>query len=426
MGNKTGKLIIKVLYISFAAIICIFTGMIFFNTAKGDHIIKLTNDYIAAKDYENIQVLFGGLYYDIPSVDESKDDLKLIVSASAAENNFLYYPDETEKKGVLYHGFNKAYNFYIFNSKFSSADTLEDNNIKVNSTGIEFVSSKLDDNGNALTYLFPFRISANSNAEFYNTKPKSISEYALNYARDFISDRTRYGFYNFQITEETIKAIKEKLDGDIVSFNIIDNEKTKVFESNINFGFNFDELFYNDDQAGIVFNAYKDYLPYYDSYKLAKKYTITNKIEVSKEVYQKKTETFNNTLDNFNADLNAGNKFDSHVKMALQEKEIFTGSVVAKAVWRTIGIEALVVLVLFVIYVLLFHFQKLRDFIFRNDRKTVIRAKIVNKEPEQKPESFAYDQSGKNKPEVKQIEENKNVDKIDDMSNKEDKKDIEE
>ena len=171
MGSKTGKLIIKVLYISFAAIICIFTGMIFFNTAKGDHIIKLTNDYIAAKDYDNIQVLFGGLYYDIPSVDESKDDLKLIVSASAAENNFLYYPDETEKKGVLYHGFSRAYNFYIFNSKFSSADTLEANNIKVNSTGIEFVSSKLDDNGNALSYLFPFRISEDSNSEFYNTNP---------------------------------------------------------------------------------------------------------------------------------------------------------------------------------------------------------------------------------------------------------------
>ena len=78
-----------------------------------------------------------------------------------------------------------------------------------------------------------------------------------------------------------------------------------------------------------------------------------------------------------------------------------TNSVIAQAVWRTIGIEALVVLVIAVIYILLFHFQQLRDFIFRNDRRTPIRAKIKNVEPVQEANKFKYDQTGNKKPEAK-------------------------
>ena len=75
-----------------------------------------------------------------------------------------------------------------------------------------------------------------------------------------------------------------------------------------------------------------------------------------------------------------------------------TGDVIAKAVWRTIGIEALILLVVVVIYILLFHFQQLRDFIFRNEKRTPIRPKYVNKEPEQEAKpGFKYNQANNKK-----------------------------
>ena len=75
-----------------------------------------------------------------------------------------------------------------------------------------------------------------------------------------------------------------------------------------------------------------------------------------------------------------------------------TGDVIAKAVWRTIGIEALILLVVAVIYILLFHFQQLRDFIFRNEKRTPIRPKFVNKEPEQEAKpGFKYNQANNKK-----------------------------
>lgn len=406
MGNKAGKLITRVLYIAFALIIIFFSSIIFFNTAKGDHIINLTNQYLAEKNYDKIQELFGGVYYNKASVYKESDKGTLLVAASGAEKDLIYMPEGSDKEH-LYHKFNKAYNFFIFDASFGMT-TVSTNDVKTNDTAVKFITDKTNESGEAVTYSFPFVISTTVNSNSYKSSYTSVSDYFLNFTRDYISDRTKYGFFNFQITEETLNSIKSTTGGNIVGFNITDNEGKNVFENNFDFAFGFDELFYNDNQAGVIFNAYNRYIPYYDSYKFGSKYVVDGYVETSETLYNTETTTFNKAVDDFAAAVKAGGTYDENVKISLSESEIMTGDVIGHAVWRTIGIEALILLVIVVIYILLFHFQQLRSFLFRNDKRTPIRPKIVNKEPEQQEGKFAYDQTGKSKNKAK--DDNKVID----------------
>ena len=391
MGNKTGKLILRVIYLSLAAIIMFFTSIVFFNTAKGDHILNLTNQCLVDKDYDKLQELFGGLYSSNSSVKKMDEKGNIIVATSGSERDVLIYPEEASKP-TLYHKFIKAYNFYIMNSSFGTASVLE-NGKKKNNVGIKFITDKKDTDGNAVTYLFPFVVSSEINSDVYKEKHTSFDDYWLNYTRNFVIDKTKYGFFNFQIYDETINLIKKKTEANIVAFNVVDNEGKNVYAEDFNLAFNFDEDFYAENQAGYVFKAYNDYLPYYDSYRYGSQYTIPNYIETSNEMYNNKTTAFNEAIDKFFADLKKGGVYDSSIKVSLNESEIMTGDVIARAVWRTIGIEALILLVIVVLYILLFHFRQFRDFIFRNEKRTPIRAKVVNKEPEEQTNKFKYNQA---------------------------------
>ena len=128
----------------------------------------------------------------------------------------------------------------------------------------------------------------------------------------------------------------------------------------------------------------------------SRKYSIDNYNSEfnSKSLFEEKNEKFKSEVKQFMDDVKSGNVYDSNIKVSKGEKEIITNSVIARAVWRTIGIEALVLVVIIVIYILLFHFQQLRDFIFRNDRRTPIRPKIQNVEPNKDQKAkFNYNQS---------------------------------
>ena len=396
MGNKVGKLIIRVIYIAFAVIIVVLSSIIFFNTAKGDHILSITNQALTDKNYGEIQKLFGGIYASEPSVKLENEKGNILVTASGAEKDVLYYPEENGKAS-LYHKFLRTYDFYIFNASFGTS-SVSVNGVKTNNVGVKFITDKIDETtGEAVTYLFPFIVTNTVNGEVYKEKYDSLENYFLNYGRDFVSDKTRYGFFNFAIYEDTLNYIEQKTSGNIVGFNITDNEGNNVYANNFDFDFSFTETFYNEDEAGVVFNAYNEYLPYYDTWKFSSSYNLDNKIENLKdETYNTKTEAFNSTIEAFNKDLAAGQH--KSVLISYKENEIMTGDVIAKAVWRTIGIEALILLVVVVIYILLFHFQQLRDFIFRNEKRTPIRPKFVNKEPEQEAKpGFKYNQANNKK-----------------------------
>lgn len=394
MGSKTGKLIARVLFLSLAAIIMFFSSIIFFNTAKGDHIVNLTTGYLNEKNYDKIQELFGGIYSTEAVVKQLGDNNEIIVTPSGAEKDVLVYPEDSQKAS-LFHKFTKTYNFYIFNSKFGTASVSE-NGVKKNNVGIKFITDKKDTDGNAVTYWFPFVVSASINSKVYKEKYPSLDEYWLNYGRNFVSDKSRYGFFNFQINEETIKLIKKKTEGNIVAFNLLDNEGKQVYENNFEMSFKFDEAFYSDAEAGTLFNTYNEYLPYYDSYRYGTTYNVLSYVETNENVYNTKTTKFNEFVDKYTSDVKNGSAYTG-VKISANESEIMTSDVIAKAVWRTIGIEALILLVIVVLYILLFHFQQFRDFIFRNDKRTPIRAKVKNVEPEQKENTFKYNQTGNKK-----------------------------
>ena len=399
MGNKTGKLIIKVIYISFAVIIMFFSAIVLFNTAKGDHILNITNKALDEKNYDKILELFGGIYWNEPVIKESKGDTDFLVVPTYLESTVLYYPEDSNMTH-MHHSFSNSYGFYIFNSNIKTADRALSGK-KINESGVKFIA----DNGEE--YIYYFRVSATVNCNESYEQAKSVNDYYLNHKRDIISDKSKYGFFNFNINQELVEAIEEKLEGQIVKFNITENDGKSVFENDFDFAFNFNDAesgFFAEDQGGVVYKAYTDYLPYYDSYKInQKKYKSDNYVDgVTKDVFNSKTETFNDKVSKFREDAKAGNVYNANLKISLGESEIMTNSVIAYAVWRTIGIEALVLVVVAVIYILLFHFQQLRDFIFRNDRRTPIRAKVRNVEPVEEPNKFKYDQTGNKKTEVKQ------------------------
>ncbi len=403
MKDKTGRLIIKVIYLAFALIIMFFSSIVLFNTAKGDHIINLTNTALKEKNYNEILSMYAGIYCEKPVVVDNDDEIDLIVNPSYVEKTVTY---EVENDGKVqthyYHKFLKSYSFFIFNSNFTTTTR----NVKgqyINDTGIKFITDKLDDEGKNITYKYYFTISATVNTTKTYEVSQSVYDYELNRKRDFVSDQTKYGFYNFTINSNTIEAVENETGGNVIGFNITDSSNKDVFSSDFDFGFDFEESFFkleNDGskEAGVVEKIYNDYIPYYDSYKINnKKYVIDNYVAEynSKAVFAEKNEKFNNDVLKFIDDVKANNGYDSNIKISKSESDIITNTVIAKAVWRTIGIEALVLLVIAVIYILLFHFQQLRNFIFRNDRRTPIRPKVQNVEPnEQQKAKFNYNQSG--------------------------------
>ena len=399
MKDKTGRLIIKVIYISFALIIVFFSSIVLFNTAKGDHIINVTNKALQEKDYNEILSLFCGIYYEDSSVTGKKGDTDIIVNPSYVEKSFYYAKDVDGKTEThFYHKFLKSYSFFIFNSDFTTT-TRKVKGENINEAGIKFILNK---DGETVEYNYPFVISSTVNTTKTFDAATSVYDYELNYKRDIITDSQKYGFYNFTINENTIEAIENSIGGEITGFNVVDSSNKKVFESDFTFTFEFAEPFYMTEyngskEAGVIENIYNTYIPYYDSYKInSKKYIADNYVAEynSKSVYEEKNKQFDESVTNFIDKIKNSSEYDSKIKVSKTESEIITNSVIAKAVWRTIGIEALVLLVIVVIYILLFHFQQLRDFIFRNDRRTPIRAKVQNKEPEQQKAKFNYNQSG--------------------------------
>ena len=399
MKDKTGRLIIKVIYISFALIIVFFSSIVLFNTAKGDHIINVTNKALQEKDYNEILSLFCGIYYEDSSVTGKKGDTDIIVNPSYVEKSFYYAKDVDGKTEThFYHKFLKSYSFFIFNSDFTTT-TRKVKGENINEAGIKFILNK---DGETVEYNYPFVISSTVNTTKTFDAATSVYDYELNYKRDIITDSQKYGFYNFTINENTIEAIENSIGGEITGFNVVDSSNKNVFESDFTFTFEFAEPFYMTEyngskEAGVIENIYNTYIPYYDSYKInSKKYIADNYVAEynSKSVYEEKNKQFDESVTNFIDKVKNSSEYDSKIKVSKTESEIITNSVIAKAVWRTIGIEALVLLVIAVIYILLFHFQQLRDFIFRNDRRTPIRAKVQNKEPEQQKAKFNYNQSG--------------------------------
>ena len=399
MKDKTGRLIIKVIYISFALIIVFFSSIVLFNTAKGDHIINVTNKALQEKDYNEILSLFCGIYYEDSSVTGKKGDIDIIVNPSYVEKSFYYAKDVDGKTEThFYHKFLKSYSFFIFNSDFTTT-TRKVKGENINEAGIKFILNK---DGETVEYNYPFVISSTVNTTKTFDAATSVYDYELNYKRDIITDSQKYGFYNFTINENTIEAIENSIGGEITGFNVVDSSNKNVFESDFTFAFEFAEPFYMTEyngskEAGVIENIYNTYIPYYDSYKInSKKYIADNYVAEynSKSVYEEKNKQFDESVTNFIDKIKNSTEYDSKIKVSKTESEIITNSVIAKAVWRTIGIEALVLLVIAVIYTLLFHFQQLRDFIFRNDRRTPIRAKVQNKEPEQQKAKFNYNQSG--------------------------------
>ena len=391
-----GKIITRILFIAFSAIIIFFTTIIFYNTSKGDHILKITNDALEAKDYKGVLELYGGLYNEVPVVkqEEGTNDLWLVTSAT--EKNF-FYNNGNSSKDNLYHKFVKSYNLYMFNVVDLQTNNIKEAGKTKNLTGIKFITDKTD-----VSYIYPFIISSTvNNDNFAETHPTINATYVYE-TRDYLADKGKTGFFNIEISEDLIAAIESEVEANIVGFNIVNNDGISLYESDFNFEFNYDEEFYSDSQIGTIISAYEKFIPYYDSYKFGNKYNVADYIpNLSNEEYKKQITEFNEKMDTFTEGVRAGNVYDESLKLSLNDKEIFNSKVISSCVWRTIGVDALVLLVFAVIYVLLFHFKQLRDFIFRNEKRTPIRAKVVNKEPEvaAKP-GFSYNQSGNKKKEI--------------------------
>ena len=400
MKDKTGRLIIKVIYVAFALIIMVFSSIVLYGTAKGDHILSLTSAALKDKNYNEILSLYAGIYYEEPVVVDNDDKIDLMVNPSYVEKTVLYdaLNDNNVKQTHYYHKFLKSYTFFIFNSNFVTANKKKAGS-DYNDAGVKFI---LDKDGEKITYKYSFIIDATVNTTSTFDTSDSVFDYELNYKRDIVSDSKKYGFYNFVINSNTIEAIEEKTGGNIIGFNITDSLNKDVFESDFEYGFDFDEPFFQQESDGVkeaatIETIYNDFIPYYDSYKMnSRKYSIDNYNSEynSKSLFEEKNEKFNSEVKQFMNDVKSGNVYDSNIKVSKSEKEIITNSVIARAVWRTIGIEALVLVVIIVIYILLFHFQQLRDFIFRNDRRTPIRPKIQNVEPNKDQKAkFNYNQS---------------------------------
>ncbi len=390
------KFILKILYAAIILIISVFAGMIFFNTYRAEHIIEMAVTSVKNSDYSELAHIFGGLYYDEKieklfvnnNTDETKDNkFEMAVFPAISEELCEYKLEGNEKKSV-YHKFDKAYSFYILDvSNTVQRIKRTQGEYHINDYGLKFYG---EDNK---SYIYRFTVNATTNESYYVATDlgdtfKTKNDSILNKSRDLTVNYTNYGFINCLISESKLNAIKEILASDILSFNLCDSNGEDVLAKSIDYTFNFtgetEDKFYQNKTISNLIDSYNKFFPYYDfhTYNPNKDYSVSQPVigqELDDTEYERQVRIINRVSDDLKESISQ-KTIDTKIMTAMTEDELIPSSFKVSAGFKTAGIIALILVVAFVIYMLLFHFQFIRSVIFRENRHTQIRAKIPNKE----------------------------------------------
>ena len=371
------KLILRIVYFAISIIIAVFVGMIYYQSSVYQEIYDKTQEWIKNEDYDSLARMYCGYFDRTPIIsDKDANGSKLLVLAGTQEETFNYYrlkanaeagsTKDSDYDTLIYHQYEYAYDF-LFVIPQSEKAKYNTKNIdltdkKINNFGIRFY----DKTDKTKYYDYKYELSNTVNKDDFIYRPMSVEEGKLHGTRTLMSSfYSSWGFFRSYINKSTLDLIETTAKIDIGSFNMIDNTGNPIFEGDYVINMEFNEDFFKN--IAPLKKAYDEYINIYNDYN------VNDKNKYTKEEYTAASNKFKADIDAWSEEAKA---YPNYLT-AFNEKDVVSSS----PIWKTVGVIAIYVLAVLVIYLLLFEFKRIKRLIFRERRH---ERYVPNKLPEDK------------------------------------------
>ena len=348
------KTILKVVYFTFAAILGVIVYSMGYQSSSYGSIESKLNKFIDNKEYSNVARIFGALFDSTNlAASEQTDKMDIAIFAGAVELKVNYYEknDKDEYTINTHHTYDMAYYVYLFNTELENQNASIDNKL-TNYTAITFY------NEDGKEYHHYFNQSQDVNSTNWIEKPLSVEDTLVHSTRDSESFYANWGFYNFTFDRNYINTIVSRyLDNKpITHINITDGKvdtKDPVMDSNLAVNLDFSQQFFTDVNPLVEANS--TFIPIYDDYNG------NNENKLTEEQYNEHYKAYEDATKNFEETF-----FDksANYTTTFKKDEIMPATII----WQAIGMVAIYILVVIILYLLLFKLKWIKSLIFR-DRK---------------------------------------------------------
>ena len=370
------KTILKVVYVTVAAVLCFILYIGFYNTYTSDYIIELTSNAVKEKDYETIAKVFN-VTFDLNSIVEEQptDKVHIEVLPSISRMDVNTYTEKTDSEGnktytaTANYLFEYNYSFYLYEPTFSTTNQV-DGDKKTNKTGIKFYNDNND------SFIYYFRNTASIHEEgFYEAYPKTLSDALLKSNREQLYTNELIGVSFVTINASIINFIeKDYLNNqNITKYSIVDSNGTEVFAPTT-ITLDFSQAFFNEPEIVEFKTKYNAVI---EAQKESTAAADQKYAEFEKWYYGENQDGVFYTFYETDAHPSYMHQFD---ESALKPASI---------IWKTIGILALFLLAVVILYILLFHFRFIKKIITRgrSEGNYVAKDKKNNSKYQAKPEA---------------------------------------
>ncbi len=345
----------KVLYLGIAIILGFMVYIISYNSNQMNHLESLVKNAIASEKFYEVPMVWDGCFDKKSIIENNSEEMDIVLYPATSQTDISYGPEDNTSRFVKYE---KAYYLYIFNTKFSLESVKTDSEKSYNQSGIEF------SNGTN-KYNYYFVVDDKINSSSYVASPTTKEEVMLKGSRDVTNTNPVWNFMRVTFTETMLNQITQELDGKIETISIKDSEGKSRYSSKVDMSFS--QAFFTD-----VKDLFDNYNVYLESYVEAD----GNKDKINEA--QEKFNTFYNPW------------YDDFVSKTEQtgytfrfDNDVLTPS---KLTWQTLGVLALYIVVVAILYVLLFHFKAIRKIFSRDtykkyssDSKVLVNGKWVDR-----------------------------------------------
>ena len=334
MGNGI-KTFFKVLYIAIGLVVAVFVAIVAYNNYAITHIQSLAKNAVSAKNYSELERIFGTFFSTKEILNESTEQYDLVVYPSAAFSSYTYYNGDEATK---YEREDNAYYIYLVKPSLDIINDVKTPQLS-NEAGIRLHFS---DN---TSYLYYLAVDQTYNSNIYKEKPTTKESAILNSKRNTFTAYGYLEYFDITITSSIIDAAKtvsdSAADAKVNAISVVNSSDKDVATYDVNLDFSQD--FYKTVEPYVT-----TYNKYIDDYK------------ASSSTDEKKALTAN-----FEKYFYGENKDGFYYTFGkLENCGVGYGKDYAYPWWLYLqagGMTLLFSVVLFLLYMLLFHFAFLRS-----------------------------------------------------------------
>ena len=334
MGNGI-KTFFKVLYIAIGLVVAVFVAIVAYNNYAITHIQSLAKNAVSAKNYSELEKIFGTFFSTKEILNESTEQYDLVVYPSAAFSSYTYYNGDEATK---YEREDNAYYIYLVKPSLDIINDVKTPQLS-NEAGIRLHFS---DN---TSYLYYLAVDQTYNSNIYKEKPTTKESAILNSKRNTFTAYGYLEYFDITITSSIIDAAKTVSDSaddaKVNAISVVNSSGKDVATYDVNLDFSQD--FYKTVEPYVT-----TYNKYIDDYK------------ASSSTDEKKALTAN-----FEKYFYGENKDGFYYTFGkLENCGVGYGKDYAYPWWlylQAAGMTLLFSVVLFLLYMLLFHFAFLRS-----------------------------------------------------------------